>query len=260
MKHFIAALIVITTPVAALTQTASKAATHGPGAKSASAAPAPWVKLPAGVPPGHGLVKTAFCLRYQDLKIGTGPLAEPYKLYKVQYTGWLASNGKKFDSSYDHPAPVLDKDGKPELDANGKQKMEPRPLQFPQGFGKLIPGFDQGLAGMRIGGKRRLFIPWQLAYGVRGRPGAIPEKADLIFDVELVDQSELEMQMPTGHPGMAQPMHAPAPGSKPTDQATPPPTGANPSATAPAGTAPAGTPPPATPPTGNPPAEKPQSN
>ena len=256
MKHFILGLLAFTTSIAATAQTAPKPATHSGAARPAATAPAPWVKLPPGVPPGHGLVKTAFCLRYQDLKIGTGPVADPYKLYKVHYTGWLASNGQKFDSSYDHPAPALDQNGNPELDANGKPKMgEPRPLQFPQGFGKLIPGFDQGLTGMRIGGKRRLFIPWQLAYGVRGRPGAIPEKADLIFDVELIEQSDLETQMPMGRPGAGQPMRAPAPGGKPTDQATPPPTGANPSAPPPAGT-----PPPSTPPTGTPPAEKPQSN
>ncbi|WP_162601508.1 FKBP-type peptidyl-prolyl cis-trans isomerase [Occallatibacter savannae] len=254
MKHFLAPVFAVATSVAVCAQPAPKPASHAPAAKTGSA-PAPWVKLPPGIPAGHGLVKTAFSLRYQDLKIGTGPLAEPYKLYKVHYTGWLASNGQKFDSSYDHPAPVLDKDGKPELDADGKPKMgEPRPLPFPQGFGKLIPGFDQGLTGMRIGGKRRLFIPWQLAYGVRGRPGAIPEKADLIFDVELVDQSDLETQMPMGRPA-GQPMRSPAPGGKPTDQATPPPAGANPGAPPPAGT-----PPPATPPIGAPPAEKPQSN
>ena len=174
------------------------------------------VKLPPGVPPVRGVVKTAFSLRYQDIKIGTGALAEPYKMYKVQYTGWLASNGRKFDSSFDHRRPVLDKDGKPVLDADGKPGLgAPQPLSFPQGFGRLIPGFDQGLQGMRIGGKRRLFIPWQLAYGERGRPGpdaanpGIPPKADLIFDIELVDVTDI--MMPANHPGMmpggGNPMH-----------------------------------------------------
>ena len=233
---------------------ATPRATTRPAASSAAAG---GVRLPPGIPAGHGVVKTLFSLRYQDLKIGTGVLAEPYKLYKVHYTGWLAANGHKFDSSYDHPAPVLDKDGKPEVDADGKQKMgEPRPLPFPQGFGKLIPGFDQGLAGMRVGGKRRLFIPWQLAYGVRGRPGAIPEKADLIFDIEFVDQSDLDTQMPMGHPGMAQPMRAPGSSVNPSGQTTPSPAGSQSNPSAPQ---PAGTPPPATPPTSAPPAEKPQS-
>jgi len=238
---------------AGLAQTGPKpAAPKAHGKTAASVSTAGSVKLPAGIPPGHGLVKTAFSLRYQDLRIGTGPLAEPYKIYKVQYTGWLAADGKKFDSSYDHPAPVLDKDGKQELDADGKPRMEPRPLAFPQGFGKLIPGFDQGMAGMRIGGKRRLFIPWQLAYGVRGRPGAIPERADLIFDIELVDQQDLDTQMPMGHPGMGQPIHS----GKPSDQATPPPTGTAPAN--PVAPPSSGTPPPSTPPQGTPPAEKPQ--
>jgi peptidylprolyl isomerase len=152
-------------------------------------------------------VKTAFALRYQDIKPGTGPEAEPGKLYKVHYTGWLAADGRKFDSSYDHRSPVMDKDGKPVLGDDGKPKLgDPQPLIFPQGYGRLIPGFDQGVAGMKIGGKRRLFIPWQLAYGAHDRPGpdaahpGIPAKADLIFDVELLDTTD--MQMPTNHPGM----------------------------------------------------------
>ena len=260
MKQSILIFFVFPVLTAALAQTGAKpaAAPRANARPVASSSTAAGIRLPPGIPPGHGVVKTAFSLRYQDLRIGTGPVAEPYKLYKVHYTGWLAADGHKFDSSYDHPAPVLDKDGKPELDADGKPKKgEPRPLPFPQGFGKLIPGFDQGLTGMKIGGKRRLFIPWQLAYGVRGRPGAIPEKADLIFDIELVDQSELETQMPMGHPGMGQPMHAPAGGANPTNQATPPPAGAPANPGVPP---PAGTPPPTTPPTGVPPAEKPQSN
>ena len=259
MKQSILILFVFPVLTAGLAQTGAKPAAPRANAKpAASSSTAAGIKLPPGIPPGHGVVKTAFSLRYQDLRIGTGPVAEPYKLYKVHYTGWLAADGHKFDSSYDHPAPVLDKDGKPELDADGKPKKgEPRPLPFPQGFGKLIPGFDQGLTGMKIGGKRRLFIPWQLAYGVRGRPGAIPEKADLIFDIELVDQSELETQMPMGHPGMGQPIHTPAGGANPTNHATPPRTGAPANPGVPP---PAGTPPPTTPPTGVPPAEKPQSN
>jgi peptidylprolyl isomerase len=166
------------------------------------------VKLPAGVPAVRGIVKTAFSLRYQEIKVGTGAVAEPNKLYKVHYTGWLAADGRKFDSSYDHPrSPILDKDGKPVLDADGKPKLgEAQPIVFPQGYRKVISGWDQGFEGMKIGGKRRLFIPYQLAYGELGRPTGnpkdpgIPAKADLIFDVELVDV--MEMQMPANHPGM----------------------------------------------------------
>jgi len=254
MKLFIAAVLAVTISFSVSAQTAPKTAGHGPSGRPASSASAPWLKLPPGVPPGHGLVKTAFSLRYQDLRIGTGPDAEPNKTYKVQYTGWLASDGHKFDSSFDHKRPIMGADGKPELDADGKPKMgNAEPLTFPQGFGRLIPGFDQGFTGMKVGGKRRLFIPWQLAYGARGRPDAIPPKADLIFDIELVDQSDLEMQMPMGHPGM--PAHPSAGSAKPTDHATPPPTGAPANLGVPP---PAGTPPPTAPPTAAPPAEKPQ--
>ncbi|MDE3063207.1 MAG: FKBP-type peptidyl-prolyl cis-trans isomerase [Acidobacteriota bacterium] len=187
-------------------QTAAKPAT---GAKTAvhHAATAA-ATLPPGVPPVHAVTKTAFALRYQDIKIGTGEEAQPNWVYRVHYTGWLAADGHKFDSSYDHPRqPAMDKDGKPVMGEDGKPKLgDAEPIAFPQGYGRVIPGFDQGFAGMHVGGKRRLFIPWQLAYGAKGRPGpdaahpGIPPKADLIFDVELVDQKE--MQMPMGHPGM----------------------------------------------------------
>jgi peptidylprolyl isomerase len=164
--------------------------------------------LPLGVPLVQGAIQTAFSLRYQEIAIGTGPVAEPNKMYKVHYTGWLAADGRKFDSSYDHPrSPVLDKDGKPVLGADGKpQQGDAQPISFPQGFGRVIPGWDQGFEGMKIGGKRRLFIPYQLAYGAKGRPGpdaahpGIPAKSDLIFDVELVDVTDLPM--PPNHPGM----------------------------------------------------------
>jgi peptidylprolyl isomerase len=152
-----------------------------------------------------------FSLRYQDIKIGTGAVAEPNRVYKVLYTGYLAADGHKFDSSDDHRMPLRDKDGKPVMGDDGKPKLgDAQPISFPQGFGRVIPGFDQGFDGMRVGGKRRLFIPWQLAYGARGRPGpdpahpGIPAKADLIFDVELVDV--VEMQMPPNHP-VANPVH-----------------------------------------------------
>lgn len=184
-------------------------------AGSASAA----VKLPPGVPAVAAPVKTAFSLRYQDIKVGTGADAVPYKLYKVLYTGYRAADGIKFDSSDDHRQPVMDKDGKPEMDANGKPKMgAPEPLAFPQGMGRLIPGFDQGFIGMKVGGKRRLFIPWQLAYGTRELPDrpdhpGIPAKSDLIFDVELVGIDELPM--PPNHPGGAGAPGAGAPGAAP---------------------------------------------
>jgi peptidylprolyl isomerase len=99
--------------------------------------------------------------------VGEGDPVEPGQFITVNYTGWLASDGTKFDSSYDHNAPFT----------------------FPQGMHRVIPGWDQGFAGMRVGGKRRLFIPYQLAYGDNGHPPAIPPKSDLIFDIELISAS-----------------------------------------------------------------------
>lgn len=211
MRHFALILFLAASTAAATAQTAAKpaapaGAVHHPAATTAA------VKLPPGVPPAKGIVKPAFTLRYEDIKIGTGADAEPNKMYKVLYTGWLGSNGRdddghKFDSSDDHRQPLKDKDGKPVLGDDGKPKQgDAQPMAFPQGMGRLIPGFDQGFGGMKIGGKRRLFIPWQLAYGAKGRPGpdaahpGIPPKSDLIFDVELVDVTDL--QMPPSHPGM----------------------------------------------------------
>jgi peptidylprolyl isomerase len=87
----------------------------------------------------------------------------------VRYTGWL-TDGTKFDSSYDHPGG--------------------EPITFPAGIHRVIPGWDSGFEGMHVGGKRRLFIPYQLAYGEAGRPPKIPAKSDLIFDIELVSVSD----------------------------------------------------------------------
>lgn len=218
MKYTVPILLMAVITAAASAQTSTNpTTTTTPAAKPASTAlkstaSTASAKLPLGVPaPGvpavKGLKKTAFSLQYQEIKVGTGAVAEPNKLYKVHYTGWLASDGKKFDSSYDHRSPVLDKDKKPVLDADGKPQLgDPQPLTFPQGYGRLIPGWDQGFYGMKIGGQRRLFIPWQLAYGAKGRPGpdaahpVIPPNADLIFDVELLDVTD--MPQPAARPAM----------------------------------------------------------
>lgn len=275
---------------ASYAQTAAKPATAP--AKPATAAkpagssttPLSAYKLPAGIPRGRGAIKTAFALRYQDLKIGTGAEAEPNRIYKVLYTGWLASNGYKFDSSEDHRPPLRDKDGKPVLGDDGKPKLgDVQPISFVQGFGRVIPGFDQGFEGMKVGGKRRLFIPWQLAYGARGRPGpdpahpGIPPKSDLIFDIELVDVAE--MQMPPNHPianpvrpGMTLPpghvplgTRTPEGGDKPAAPAGQPGgSAAQPAAPAPQSSAPSSVPAngssqPETKPQTPPPAEQPQS-
>ena len=123
---------------------------------------------PPGVPPVHTAPKVLYSLRYVDITAGTGELVPPQKFYTVRYTGWL-TDGTKFDSSYDHP---------------GQE-----PITFFDGAHRVIPGWDTGFTGMRVGGKRRLYVPYQLAYGETGREGAIPPKADLIFDIELVSFS-----------------------------------------------------------------------
>ena len=222
MKYKVFCLLMAAGAAAASAQTPAKPAAPAASKPAATAArsTASGIKLPPGIPRVKGIVKTAFSLRYEDIKIGTGPEAEPNKLYKVQYTGWLASDGRKFDSSYDHPGqPLRDKDGKVVMGPDGKPKLgPPGPFVFPQGFGRLIPGWDQGFAGMRVGGTRRLFVPYQLAYGERGRPGpdaanpGIPPKADLIFDVELLDVTDLPM--PPNHSGMM-------PGGRPMPACTP---------------------------------------
>ena len=118
-----------------------------------------------GPPPVTGKpVTTADGLKYWDTKVGTGTTATAGHKVKVHYTGWL-TNGKKFDSSVDRG----------------------QPFEFQLGAGQVIKGWDEGVAGMKVGGKRRLEIPSELAYGAKGYPGAIPPNSTLIFDVELLD-------------------------------------------------------------------------
>jgi len=118
--------------------------------------------LSGQMPEVSGTPTTHFSLRYTDVVVGTGAPATPGKQYTVHYTGWL-TDGTQFDSSI------------------GK-----KPLEFVQGKRQLIAGWETGFEGMKVGGKRRLFIPYQLAYGELGRPPRIPAKAELIFDVELL--------------------------------------------------------------------------
>lgn len=102
-------------------------------------------------------------LQIEDLQVGDGAEAGPGKQVSVHYTGWL-TDGKKFDSSLDR----------------GK------PFAFQLGAGDVIKGWDQGVVGMRVGGKRRLTIPQHLGYGRRGFGDVIPPRATLIFEVELL--------------------------------------------------------------------------
>lgn len=107
-------------------------------------------------------------LQYEVIKAGKGKIAESGQRVQVHYTGWLnesGKKGKKFDSSVDRGKPFV----------------------FGLGQGMVIRGWDEGVAGMKVGEKRTLFIPSALGYGARGAGGVIPPHADLIFDVELLD-------------------------------------------------------------------------
>lgn len=125
--------------------------------------------LPTTIPPVDGKPSIAFALRRIDVAEGSGALVAPRKCLYAHYTGWL-TDGKKFDSSRDTMP-------------NGRPR---EPISFPQGARRVIAGWDLGFEGMRVGGRRRLFIPYQLAYGEAGRPPTIPAQAELIFDVELM--------------------------------------------------------------------------
>jgi peptidylprolyl isomerase len=222
-------LVCIAASLAAQGQTASKPKTatttpvHHSTASSA-------IKLPPGVPPVRGILKTALSLRYQDIKIGTGPLGQDQQMWHVKYTGWRAADGVMFDTWLNHRMPVIGKDGKPEKGLDGKPILgDPEPLVFPHGIGRVIPGFDIGLEGMRIGGKRRIFVPWPMAYGYRAIPPhgpdqpGIPAKSDLIFDVELVEVSPMpNPQMFIPRPvGPAQHPAPPPAANQPAKPATP---------------------------------------
>jgi FKBP-type peptidyl-prolyl cis-trans isomerase FkpA len=114
------------------------------------------------------VVTTASGLKYEDHKVGTGAEAVKGKTVAVHYTGWLdekGAKGKQFDSS----------------------RGRGMPIEFVLGTGRVIPGWEEGIAGMKVGGTRTLMIPAKLGYGSRGAGDAIPPNANLIFDVELMN-------------------------------------------------------------------------
>jgi FKBP-type peptidyl-prolyl cis-trans isomerase FkpA len=149
--------------IALLLATAAAGAQEG-AAQSAAAQAAPPTTAPAA--------PAAPQIQVTDLKVGKGAEAAVGNTIKVHYTGWffkplaVKQHGRKFDSSLDRG----------------------EPLEFRLGGGQVIKGWDQGVAGMKVGGKRSLIIPSELAYGKRGAPGgSIPPDSDLIFEVELLD-------------------------------------------------------------------------
>lgn len=157
----------------------------------------PLPTLSATIPAVTGCPVTLYALRYVDTVAGTGTPAAARKFLTVNYTGYLA-DGTKFDTSI------------------GKQ-----PISFPYGAHQVITGWDTGFQGMNVGGKRRLYIPYQLAYGDAGRPPVIPAKAALVFDVELlaVSDTQPQPQFPTPHP--AAPAHPTSPGGTVSPPAQP---------------------------------------
>ena len=139
-----------------------------PSADSSATAPSQGAPAPSDAPAAPAQPQ----IEKIDTQIGTGEEAGIGRRVFVHYTGWfykplaVRQRGRKFDSSAERG----------------------QPIDFVLGGGQVIKGWDQGVAGMKVGGKRTLIIPWQMAYGKRGAPGGgIPPETDLIFDVELVD-------------------------------------------------------------------------
>ena len=136
------------------TSTSAKAQTTTPATSTTPAPAGQEVTMPSG-------------LKYTDVKVGDGDIADDGMTATVHYTGWLL-NGTKFDSSLD----------------------QGKPFSFKLGAGQVIKGWDEGVKGMRIGGKRHLIIPADMGYGANGAGGVIPPNATLVFDVDLLGLSK----------------------------------------------------------------------
>lgn len=177
----------------------AKPATQHPATATAAKSASPIPRIP-------GIPKTLYSLKYIDIKIGTGEVPPPFRFYTVNYTGYLP-DGTKFDSTID---PAF---------------KHPTPLTFPYGGHRVITAWDTGFEGMRVGGKRRLYVPYQLGYGLPGHPPTIPAKTNLVFDVELVSISDKPPAPPANAAPRPTPPVRPAPGAPPAS-ATPSPASA----------------------------------
>jgi len=145
-------------------------------------------RLPGSIPPVRGDTRIAFALRYTDVAEGTGAPVQPRQCVYSHYTGWL-TDGTKFDSSRDTAA-------------NGTPRP---PIGFPLGARRVIAGWDAGFEHMKVGSRRRLFIPYQLAYGEAGRPPTIPPRSELIFDIEVMAVADTLARDAAAAPGPAGP-------------------------------------------------------
>jgi len=170
-KQFFALGVLLALSAAGCRESTEKTGTMTEQSTTATTTPAPATATttpaaPAlpGLPGTGKMHKLASGLQYDDLVVGSGKMAEAGMNVSIHYTGYLL-DGSKFDSSLDRG----------------------EPLKFQLAGGQMIQGFDEGVRGMRIGGKRKLQIPWSMAYGEAGRPPLIPPKSDLVFDVELLD-------------------------------------------------------------------------
>jgi peptidylprolyl isomerase len=227
MKHTVLILSLVAFAATASAQSQPKSATT-PAKPPTGTSTATSTKLPPGVPPVKGVIKTAFTvsLRYQDISLGTGPVFDPKMACTVKYTIWRATDGVKFDSTDDHRMPVRGSDGKPVTGPDGRPKLgDPVPVTWLLDAGRLPVGIDEGFAGMKVGGKRRLFVPWQLGLGARVIPDrpdhpGVPAKTNLIWDVELVSMAP--PPQPPARPMMPPHPGAPgAPGASPAPPAAP---------------------------------------
>ena len=200
LAAFSPALAQTTTPTKPAAKPVVRHTTTKPATKTDTACDAGLV-LPGAAPKVAGCTKPLYELRYIDTVVGTGDVVTPRKWLTVAYTGYLL-DGTKFDSSV------------------GKD-----PITFPYGAHQVITGWDTGFEGMHVGGKRRLYIPYELAYGEGGRPPVIPQKAELVFDLQLIGISE----NPPAPKTPPTPPAPPAGTAKPASEA-PASTGAQPSA------------------------------
>jgi peptidylprolyl isomerase len=238
IMKFTALLLLSAIPAAAQTAPAAKPPLHHPAAAGCAKLPelSPKIPaLPAGLPCAKHLYTisihapasvdyvapaansewlketlrlqdaSSFSLDYIDVKPGTGAPVAPHKSLTVNYTGYLV-DGTKFDSSADHPG-------------------TPFSFEYGQlgGQHSAVPGWETGFDGMKVGAKRRLFIPYQLAYGPNGKAPTIPAKAELIFDIELVSVADAPpAPKVVAAPPRPHPLTPPNPATPPSTPATPP--------------------------------------